>query len=151
MNVTWKPLSSDRYADAARLLDDNHLPTADLRPDRVWLLGAFSDRHSLLGTAGLEVVTPMLALVRSMAVTAESRGHRLGDELHRRVLEEARRRGVASVFTLTQTAEPFFLRRGYRRVERADVPAAIRATAQFSDLCPSSTAVLTLDLGPALQ
>jgi amino-acid N-acetyltransferase len=50
--------------------------------------------------------------------------------------------GVKVIYLLTTTAEPFFAHRGYGRVPRDAVPSAIRATAEFASLCPTSSAVM---------
>jgi len=47
-----------------------------------------------------------------------------------------------AVWLLTTTAREFFERLGYAAVDRADVPGAIRATAQFSSLCADSATVM---------
>jgi N-acetylglutamate synthase-like GNAT family acetyltransferase len=46
------------------------------------------------------------------------------------------------VWLLTTTARAFFDKLGYAAVDRAGVPGAIRATAQFSALCPDSATVM---------
>jgi N-acetylglutamate synthase-like GNAT family acetyltransferase len=133
--VDFRPVTPAHFAEARALLEAAALPTEDLEPERVWLLGAFTGER-LVGTIGLEG-----ALVRSMVVAPEHRGHGLAHQLYERLVEEARRRGLTTLFTLTQTAEAFFTGLGYVRVDRASVPTQVKATAQFSGLCPSSTAV----------
>jgi amino-acid N-acetyltransferase len=53
---------------------------------------------------------------------------------------------------LTTTAAAFFEKRGYRRLARTSAPAAIRATTQFSALCPSTATLMVkamrADLAP---
>jgi len=56
--------------------------------------------------------------------------------------DEAEKRGAREIYLLTTTAEAYFSRRGYTRVERASAPTAIAATRQFSDLCPSSSSFM---------
>jgi N-acetylglutamate synthase-like GNAT family acetyltransferase len=60
--------------------------------------------------------------------------------------QQASRRGVASLYLLTTTAEPLFARWGFRRIERDAAPAAVRATKQFASLCPSSAVMMALAL-----
>jgi amino-acid N-acetyltransferase len=47
---------------------------------------------------------------------------------------------VKTAYVLTTSAERFCLAHGFERVDRAAVPAAIAATAQFRALCPSTAA-----------
>lgn len=46
-----------------------------------------------------------------------------------------------SIHLLTTTAADFFESRGFRRISKEQAPLEIRATREFSSLCPS-TAVL---------
>ncbi len=45
-----------------------------------------------------------------------------------------------SIYGLTTTAEAFFVKRGYERVDRTEMPEAIRDTAEFRELCPETAA-----------
>jgi protein-tyrosine-phosphatase len=53
---------------------------------------------------------------------------------------------VRTLYLLTTTAEPFFAKHGYARAAREAAPAAIRATREFSGICPSSSAFMSRDL-----
>lgn len=77
-------------------------------------------------------------LLRSMVVAQGERGAGLGGQLLAQVETRAREAGVSTLFLLTETAERFFAARGYARVPRDSVPAAIAATAEFSALCPDT-------------
>jgi amino-acid N-acetyltransferase len=46
------------------------------------------------------------------------------------------------MYLLTTTAETFFERRGYRRVDRIQAPPAIKLTPEFAGLCPASSAFM---------
>ncbi|HXI21293.1 MAG TPA: hypothetical protein VNH46_09420, partial [Gemmatimonadales bacterium] len=59
----------------------------------------------------------------------------------------ARARGIVDLYLLTSTAEPFFGRRGYRVADRGAAPEAIRRTAEFASLCPSSCAFMHKRIG----
>ena len=49
---------------------------------------------------------------------------------------------LGNFYLLTNTAERFFERLGYRRTDRENAPEAIRRTQEFSGLCPSSSALM---------
>jgi L-amino acid N-acyltransferase YncA len=51
-----------------------------------------------------------------------------------------------SVVLLTTTAATFFLRFGFRPVDRSAAPEAIRSSAELSGACPSSATMMLLDL-----
>jgi amino-acid N-acetyltransferase len=50
--------------------------------------------------------------------------------------------GVETLYLLTTTAAAFFAELGYERIERESVPAPIRESAEFGELCPSSATVM---------
>ena len=78
------------------------------------------------------------ALLRSLVVAPAHRGGGLGGELVDRLAAAARSRGVKQLYLLTTTAEAFFARRGFRKIVRQAVPAAIAGTKEFNSLCPVS-------------
>jgi amino-acid N-acetyltransferase len=131
-------------AEVRGLLATSGLPTADLHDPAIELLGAW-DGAALVGAVGLQRCGDA-GLVRSLAVAAAWQGRGLGRELCARVLTLARGRGLTALYLLTTTAADFFRRLGYRDAPRDEVPAAIRATAEFASLCPSTATVLRLDL-----
>jgi len=54
---------------------------------------------------------------------------------------------VRELYLLTTTAERFFATRGYAGIERERVPDTVRASAEFSALCPASAVVMRKALG----
>ena len=118
------------------LLQANDLPTSDLaecRPEFV----VIEHGDELIGTGGVQIFGPV-ALVRSVAIAKNRQNTGLGSALLNALEHHATRLGVRELVLLTQTAEPFFSRHGYERVERANVPPPIQATAEFRSLCPAS-------------
>jgi len=89
------------------------------------------------------------ALLRSLVVAPARRGAGLGGRLVRRLTTAARRGGIRQFYLLTTTAERFFSKRGFRRIARARVPAAIAATREFHSLCPASAVCMTRALTAA--
>ena len=97
--------------------------------------------HELVGVAGLEVCCDN-ALLRSVAVRPEWRSHGVGRALVTRVVSDAEARGLRALYLLTTTAERYFPSFGFRTISRDDVPAEVRATAEFQDACPASATVM---------
>jgi amino-acid N-acetyltransferase len=118
------------------LLHSGALPTADLASAKPRFLVAF-EGDSLIGVAGLEGFGEV-ALVRSVAVAPSHRGRGIGQALVRELERAARSQGATQLILLTETAERFFEREGYRVIERATAPAAVQASAEFRSLCPQS-------------
>jgi amino-acid N-acetyltransferase len=131
-------------ADAARiiaLLQANDLPASDLadcQPEFV----VIEDGDELIGTGGLQIFGGA-ALVRSVAIAKDRQNAGLGSSLLGELERHASARGIRELVLLTQTAEQFFTRHGYARVERASVPRSIQTTAEFRSLCPASAVCMS--------
>jgi arsenate reductase len=90
-----------------------------------------------IGSFGLEIHGDA-ALLRSVVVQPNARKRGFGTALTLRALAEARRLGAREVFVLTTSAVGFFAGHGFARVERAQVPAAVLRSPEFSGACPAS-------------
>ncbi len=123
-----------------RLLAEARLDASDLASAgvRLWVHGAPGAPQAVVG---LELHGTS-GLLRSLAVAPAQRGAGLGRGLTATAERAAAAAGVDTLYLLTTTAAEFFTRRGYQRIDRAQVPAAIRATAQFASLCPSTAVVM---------
>ena len=126
---------------ALALLEAAQLPTADLTDghlDHFFYLGSPVAPTGLVGCE----IHGNDGLLRSLVVRPGSRGAGAGSALVRHVEAYALRQGVRAMYLLTTTAEDFFARRGYVPAGRDRVPASIRATSEFSGLCPASSAIM---------
>ena len=122
------------------LLEQNHLPLEGLENHlATTLVARQGDR--IVGSAALEVY-PEGALLRSVAVAAELQGQGLGHELTDAAIRLGRDLQVPAVYLLTTTAERFFPKVGFERIGRADVPATVRSSIEFTSACPSSAIVM---------
>lgn len=141
--VTLRPATDADGMYVEELLADNDLPTDDVHRalDSLYLIVVDGRR---VGVAGLEKHDE-LALLRSVAVEAAARGNGYGARACRDLLDRAADAGVSTVYLLTTTATGFFDRLGFERVDRAAVPDPIRATREFSELCPSTAVVMRCD------
>jgi amino-acid N-acetyltransferase len=95
----------------------------------------------LVGAAGVERYGPY-GLLRSVVAAPDQRGRGIGAALVRDRLDWAERAGLEAVFLLTTTAMEYFPRLGFGPVERATAPAEIRASREFSSVCPTSAVVM---------
>jgi len=96
---------------------------------------------SATGLVGVELYG-IDALLRSLVVAETARTRGLGSALVRRAEDYAASRHVGAMYLLTTTAESFFERRGYRRIDRAQAPPAIQSAPEFASLCPASSAFM---------
>lgn len=126
------------------LLEENDLPTADVRSESARFLVATVD-DARVGVGGLEQYGSD-ALLRSVVVERSARGEGIGTALCDALESTATDRGVDALYLLTTTAADFFAVRGYDEIDRADAPEAIRNTTEFADLCPSSATCMRRSL-----
>jgi amino-acid N-acetyltransferase len=126
---------------AIGLLERANLPVSDLTDLHLKRFFYTGPSDAPTGMVGLEVYGTV-ALLRSLVVSSDTRSEGLGSALVAHVEAHASSHGVQSLYLLTTTAEAFFARRGYHRIDRAVAPAAIRATQEFAALCPASSAFM---------
>jgi amino-acid N-acetyltransferase len=89
-----------------------------------------------------------VGLLRSLLVRQDGRRYGIGRDLVAAVESAAASVGLDALYLLTTDAEGYFAKLDYATVERAEVPDAVRATAQFSCLCPASAIVMRKRLAP---
>lgn len=132
-------------AAAIHLLAAAKLPTEDLTDAHCEHFFYTGPEASPTGLVGLEMFGDV-ALLRSLVVTEPRRGTGAGSQLVAEAEAHARAQGVRAVYLLTTTAEEFFDKRGYGLALRDAAPAAIRATREFSGICPASSAFMVKQL-----
>src|SRR2546430_6957015 len=127
------------------LLAASDLPTDGVR-DNFSSFVVADDNGAIAGAIGLEKYGSF-ALLRSAVVSPDHRGNGVGRRLVEQLLERAEEAGVDEIFLLTTTAEEYFPRFGFTRAERATVPDAVKASAEFRGACPDTAVVMTRPLG----
>jgi amino-acid N-acetyltransferase len=128
------------YRGVMHLLEAANLPVAGV-PSTLTDFYVAEDQGRILGAVGLELYGAD-ALLRSAVVDAAARGAGTGRALVQRILGHARERGVRAVYLLTTTAERYFLRFGFDRIAREEVPAGVKASIEFRGACPASAVVM---------
>ena len=137
-------IDAAQSADAAAifaLLEQQHLPLDGLRDHLATTLVARSDDGQIVGSAALEIY-PDGALLRSVAIVADRQHSGLGRQLTESAIALARDRHVRAIYLLTTTAEQYFLRFGFERIARAEVPPGVQTSVEFTSACPSSATVM---------
>lgn len=105
----------------------------------------FTDDGQPVGFGGYELYGDY-ALLRSLVVLPEARGHGHGRAATEALLQEASAAGARYAYLLTTSAAAFFEATGFHPIARDAAPAAILGTRQASSLCPSSAALLARPL-----
>jgi amino-acid N-acetyltransferase len=124
-----------------QLLRASGLPASDLTDahmEHFYYCGPDSAPSALVG---LEICGSD-ALLRSLVVSPDQRSRGIGKRMVAHAEDAARAVGATALYLLTTTAEPFFASLGYERAERDAAPEGIRATKEFSGVCPASAAFM---------
>jgi amino-acid N-acetyltransferase len=100
-------------------------------------------------TVGGAAVEPYdgAGLLRSVAVREHLRGHGIGRAVVGAAEDLARESGAANLYLLTESAEGWFGRLGYRRIGRDEVPADVRRSVEFTVACSDSAVAMVKPLG----
>ena len=126
------------------LLQNSALPFEDCNKHINSFAGVYANRL-LIAVGGIECLEKS-GLLRSLAVRAGYRGQGLAglivDYLHR----DAIKKRIEALYLLTETAEGFFLKRGYSIISRDQLPAEVMQTKQYQLLCPASALALVCRL-----
>ncbi|MCL4515095.1 MAG: arsinothricin resistance N-acetyltransferase ArsN1 [Firmicutes bacterium] len=141
---TFRSTTPADWPKIADLLAAAHLPLEGAENHLSGFLLAFRN-DSLAGCAAFERYGPT-ALLRSVAVTRVELGTGLGQELVRRLLDQAYADGLKNVVLLTTTAARFFKRFGFRTISRAEVPTEALVSTEFQGACPASAIAMMLGL-----
>jgi amino-acid N-acetyltransferase len=131
-----------------RLLAQASLPCADLTVGHLEHFFGCGAQDVPRGVVGVELHGDE-ALLRSLAVEVDARGRGCARALVAHAERHAQESGVRRVYLLTTGAADFFFHLGYKRVERGSAPQAIRATSEFSSLCPVSSVLMVKEVSMA--
>jgi amino-acid N-acetyltransferase len=155
MNANTQNGARIRAASAAdlrgveALLTESSLPLAGVR--ETLLAGHFvvaESGNEIVGVAGVEMCCDD-ALLRSVAVKPAWRSLGVGRQLVTHAIAHAESRGLRALYLLTTTAEHYFPSFGFRAIDRAVVPEAVKATEEFTSACPASATVMSRALTAA--
>jgi amino-acid N-acetyltransferase len=145
MELTYKLIEDTESFEAFRaLLKTSSLPADDLNYQRDLLVGYY-EGDALVGTGGLEI-HGNYALLRSLSVKLGIRGKAVGTTITEYLLSEAKKKRLKAIYLLTETARGFFQKKGFREVQRDEVPAEVKASSEFSQVCPTTAVVMYLPI-----
>jgi amino-acid N-acetyltransferase len=133
--------TTDDLPEIERLLASTDLPLDGVA-------GAFTtgvvarDAGHIVGVAAVEPYG-RAGLLRSVAVAPERRGEGLGRTLVEATEALASGLAVDELYLLTETAVEWFPRLGYRPVDRAAIPALVKASIEFTTACGETAVAMT--------
>ena len=137
-------LSIDDRALVMDLLQKAGLPVSDIDLQKQLFIKALCENKAV-GIGALEIVENY-GLIRSVVVQDIYRGKGAGIQIINALIAEARERGLKQLFLLTETAEQFFSKLDFRKVERNTAPKSIAELPEFTSICPSSAVCMSYEL-----
>ncbi len=146
MTTTLGPAKCEDLPVIFRILKSNDLPLDGLA-DHLGTTLVLREREDVWGSAALEIYGTT-ALLRSVAVERKHQHQGYGRRLTNAALTLARQKKITDIYLLTTTARDFFARLGFRTVERSQVPALVRDSAEFRSACPATATAMMLELHP---
>jgi N-acetylglutamate synthase-like GNAT family acetyltransferase len=139
--LTARPLPQWERGALALALGKAGLATDDVQqPGRLfWRFE--TPEQVLIGFGGLEVFAPH-ALMRSVLTVPPVRGRGFGRAIVEGLEVEAIVLKCRTAWLITTSAQDFFAHLGYSACDRESAPDTVRATRQFSSLCPETATMM---------
>lgn len=128
-----------------QLLVISGLPHEDITPQHLRHFWVLKEKGDVVGVIGLEIFGRS-ALLRSLAIHPRHRNQGWGSRLERKAEEYAASLKIQVLYLLTTTAENFFQKRGFYKMERGSAPLEIKGTAEFQGLCPTTSVLMMKNL-----
>lgn len=141
--IITKAKETNRIA-IVNLLKSNNLPMEDL-PAVLDFFYVAVEEDQLVGLIGMELYSSY-ALLRSMVVSEACRNKNIASQLVQQLENDAIAIGIECIYLLTETARQYFERKGYKKIEREEVPLALQQSSEFSHVCPRSAIVMKKSL-----
>jgi amino-acid N-acetyltransferase len=134
----YRPATNTDLRQIKDFLSENQLPDSGVD---AWLdnfIIAEDEKSALIGVAGFEL-HDKTALLRSVAVDKNFRGHGNGRILVEIIVKNAEVRGAKTVYLLTDNASAYFERLGFEIVSRDNVDESVKTSVEFTALCRDAT------------
>jgi amino-acid N-acetyltransferase len=104
------------------------------------------ENGTFVGIAGFEFYGDD-ALLRSVAIPPELQNRGIGDRIVNSMISIAQERNLKRIILLTETAERFFQKKGFRVIDRSSIDNdAMNHSSEFTFACPSTAVCMVLEL-----
>lgn len=138
--ITIAPAWASQRPAIIELLQSEKLPVDDL-PASLDEFFVAMNNDVIVAAIGLERYGDG-GLLRSLVVDKAYRNLQLASQLVKQLEDAARTAGITYMYLLTETAPDYFEKKGYQKIKREEVPAALQASSEFSHVCPASAIVM---------
>jgi amino-acid N-acetyltransferase len=141
--LIMRPATLEDLPSVLNLLETAKLPTAGVS-DHIQNFRLEFHNNTLLGCAGLEI-HGQTGLLRSVMVNTAERSHGIGTKLVNAILQHVKIQQLSTIFLLTESAQNYFPRFGFKQVSRAEIPTNLYASEELRGACPDSAVVMMLE------
>ena len=125
------------------LLQSHGLPVNDISKSVRFYILEKNDRFAAVG--GYEKYGKN-GLLRSIAVEKDFLKKGFGREIVAKLIDDAKSNGIENLFLLTESAESFFLKFGFKKADRNTAPTEIKESSEFKYVCPQSAVFMHLTI-----
>jgi len=132
------------FATIIQLLTENNLPSGDIEPGKQTFYIA-RNQNQILGCVGIEIYEQH-GLLRSIAISENFKNTGIGKNLYHHIIKFCLKINLQNLYLLTTTADSYFDKFGWSKINRDVMPLAIQKSKEFSSLCPSTAICMTLSL-----
>lgn len=144
MELILRKAQENEYRAIIHLLASNALPTADIYEKNISLFVGVQ-KDEIIATIGIETYGNV-ALLRSLCVKEGYKNQKVGEKMLSYLIALCQHENIEALYLLTTTAEDYFMRQGFTKIERENTPQSIQQTREFKDICPSSAVIMCLKL-----
>jgi len=103
-----------------------------------------TDGEEIVGCGGSEAF-PFVALIRSVTVDPDHRSQGIGRRIVREMLDRLASRGLREFYVVTENAEAWFRKRGFKPCDRDEVHPQILESTEFANT-PEDAVVMRLQM-----
>ena len=139
-----RPATNKDYSSVCDLLASENLPTIDVDRNLSHFF-VMTEQNEIVGSIGMELYGQS-ALLRSMAVASDHRSKGIAMALINELMAYAKEKRVSDMFLITNTAEQYFQRVGFKKIPREEVKEVVLQSKEFNGLCPASSAIMMKEL-----
>jgi amino-acid N-acetyltransferase len=136
-------INFDELRELKDFLKSNKLPSDDVKLEGNQFVTYREGSGKILGSGGLEFYGNY-CLLRSVAVALEFRKQGHGETITMDLINLAKEKSARGIYLLTETAQPFFEKLGFRNKSRDNAPIEIKTSSEFSSVCPVSAVLMSM-------
>ncbi len=145
MDYKIRKATGSDLVEILELLNRMGLPTAGVDNNISNFLVSTSRSNGLLAVIGMEIAGAN-GLLRSLACDPNFCKQGIAAELVAGALTAAREQGIKNLYLMTQSAEKYMRKFGFKTVERQDIPEDLLKQSELNSACPTCSTCMSLGL-----